>query len=320
MPTLVTGATGFLGRFLAALLVDRGDDVRALVRPQTDAGQLERLGVAVVRGDPTDAEAVRRAGEGCASVFNAAGLVNYERRNLARLRAANVETVRALLAGVEPEARVVHVSSSAAVGPSSSPDRLAVEDQPFPREAEAIPYSATKREAERLVAEAVAAGRDVVVANPSVAFGPGDEYGSSTWPVPRYVSGRIRLYVAGGTGNVDVRDVAAGLVAIAERGRTGERYILTASDGNLAWRDFFALVARVTGVRRRMVRVPGPIASASASLVAWPVEPGRVRAARLWWFASATKAERELGFSTRPFEETIADTAAWYGARLRSRS
>jgi dihydroflavonol-4-reductase len=309
---LVTGATGFLGRHLVRLLQERGDRVRALVRPRTDASFLERAGVEVVRGRLLDPEAVRRASADCRLVFHAAGLVSYERREIRRLREANVETVQMVLASADPEARLVHVSSLAAVGPSSSPDRLATEDQPFPAAAESIPYCATKRQAERLVLGAAADGRDVVIANPSVALGPGDLYGSSTWPVPRYLRGRIRIYVEGGTANVDVRDVAAGLLAVAELGRSGERYILTAPDGNLAWRDFFALVARVTGVRRRMVRVPGVAASAGASLLRWPVEPGRVEAARLWWFASAAKAERELGFRTRPFAETVTDTAAEY--------
>jgi dihydroflavonol-4-reductase len=309
---LVTGATGFLGRHLVCHLRERGDLVRALVRPQTDATFLERAEAEVVRGQVLDAEAVRRASADCRLVFHAAGLVSYERRDLPRLREANVDTVRTVLAAIEPEARLVHVSSLAAVGPSSSPDRLATEDQPFPAAAAGIPYCATKREAERLLLAAAAKGRDIVIANPSVALGPGDAYASSTWVVPRYLKGRIRMYVDGGTANVDARDAAAGLVALADRGRTGERYILTAPDGNLSWRDFFDLVARVTGVRRRMVRLPGAAASAGASLLRWPVEPGRVRAARFWWFASAAKAERELGLRTRPFAETIADTAAEY--------
>jgi dihydroflavonol-4-reductase len=309
---LVTGATGFLGRHLVPLLLARGDDVRALVRPQTDAAWLEEAGVSLVRGRLVDPETVRRSATGCELVFHVAGLVSYERHDLERLREANVETTRTLLASLEPQARLVHVSSLAAVGPSSSPERLATEEQPFPQTAESIPYSLTKREAERLVLAAAARGLEVVVANPSVAFGPGDAHGSSTWPVPRYLSGRLRVLVEGGTANVDVRDVAAGLIMLANRGRAGERYILTAPDANLSWREFFALVARVTGVRRRMVLLPGALASAGASVVRWPVEPGRARAARLWWFASGAKAERELGFRTRPFEQTIAETAAEY--------
>ncbi len=201
MNVLVTGATGFLGRHLVQRLVERGDDVRALVRPHTDAAWLEEDGVRVHRGSLTDPTAVRRASAECELAFHAAGLVSYEHADLARLRDANVATLRAVLDGVEREARLVHVSSLAAVGPSSSPDRLATEGQPFPPVAESIPYSMTKLEAERLALAAVAEGRDVVMANPSVAFGPGDVYRSSTWPVFRYLSGRLRVYVDGGTAN-----------------------------------------------------------------------------------------------------------------------
>jgi len=111
---------------------------------------------------------------------------------------------------------------------------------------------------------------------------------------------------------VDARDVARGLVALAGRGRAGERYILTSGEGNLSWPAFFRRVGEVTGVRRTMVRLPPSIAAAGARVVPWPVKPGEVRAATLWWFYDAGKASSELGFATRPLEETIAATAAHY--------
>jgi hypothetical protein len=67
----------------------------------------------------------------------------------------------------------------------------------------------------------------------------------------------------------------------------------------------------VTGVRHRMVRVPAWSAIATTSLLHWPVEPGEARTAGHWWFGTPAKAEHELGFATRPLNETIADTARW---------
>lgn len=312
MNVLVTGATGFVGRHLVRALRERGDDVRAYARPATDSAELERLGVEVVRGSLADGGALRAAAAGRELVFHAVGLVSYEWGELARLREANVESVERVLAAVEPGARFVHVSSAAAVGPSERPDRLADETQPFPAAALRNPYSVTKREAEELVRSAVSGGLDAVIASPTILLGPGDLYGSSTWPVRRYLQGVLRFHTRGGASFVDARDVAEGLLALAERGRRGERYLLTSREGNLAWNAFFHRVAEATGVRRVMLPLPPPVLRAAVRVVPWPVKPGQARTATEWWFFDPGKAERELGFETRPLAETLADTAAEY--------
>ncbi|HET7856506.1 MAG TPA: NAD-dependent epimerase/dehydratase family protein [Gaiellaceae bacterium] len=313
MAVFLAGATGFLGGHLACVLAERGERVRALVRHHEDDSRLRALGIEIVRGDLADAKTSRRAARGCRLAFNCIGLVSFERRDLARLREANVESVRRVVEALDPEARLVHVSSLAAIGPAPTPASFAVEQQQFPPEAVSIPYCATKREGEQVALDAAERGRDVVIANPSVAFGPGDLAGSSTWPVTHYLSGRLRAYVDGGSAHVDVRDIAAGLATLAKRGRTGERYILTAPDANLSWAELFRLVSEVTGVRRTLVRIPGRLAQAGAAVLRWPQKPGRVHAARLFWYATAAKAEQELGFRTRPFAETVAASAAGAG-------
>ena len=310
MRVLVTGATGFLGRHLVSLLVERGDEVRALVRVGTDAGHLERLGVTAVRGELSP-EDVRVAASGCALVFHLAGLVSHERKDLDRLREVNVAGTQRVLAGVERGARVVHVSSVAALGPAPGPGRPADESQRFPPWADRFPYAATKRAGEDVALQAASGGGDVVVANPGFLLGPGDVNRVSTWHVGRYLDGTLRIHTPGGLSNVDARDVAAGLVAAAARGRRGERYILTSGEGNLSHHDFFRRVAEVTGVRRRMLSFPRAMASRTP-LAPWPLKAGEVRAAANWWFYDPAKAERELGFDTRPLAETIAETAASY--------
>ena len=309
MTTLVTGATGFLGHHLVRLLADRGDRVRALARPGATTGMLRELGVEIVEGDVLDDAAVRGAAAGCDLVFHLAGVVSHERRRLPELRAVNVEATRRLLAFVEPSARVVHVSSVAALGPAASPDRPADEEQQLPATAARLPYAATKSEGERLALEAAASGLDVVVANPGFLLGPGDLHRVSTWPVLAYLAGKLRFTTRGGLSFVDARDVARGLLTLADRGRAGERTILTAAAGNLTWRAFFELIASVSGVRRRTVPLPAALAVTAAALPG-PVSPDQVRAASLWWFYTPAKAGRELGFRTRPLTETIADTIA----------
>ncbi len=308
--TLVTGATGFLGRHLVAALVARGDDVRALVREGTDAVSLEAQGVEVVRGDLAGRAPLQRATDGCGLVFHLAGIVSHERRDLERMRTVNVEGTRRLLEVLEPSIRVVHVSSVAAIGTVESPDRAADESAAFDDAAARLPYAATKHAAEQLALAAAEAGADVVVANPGFLLGPGDIHRVSTWPVDAYLAGKLRFTTRGGLCYVDARDVAAGLVMLAERGRSGERTILAGRAGNLAWADFFARIAAVSGRRRLTVPLPARLAAAAAGIVRRPVSADEVRAAAHWWFYDGAKAERELGFRTRPLDETLADTIA----------
>jgi dihydroflavonol-4-reductase len=308
--TLVTGATGFLGRHLVDLLVAEREDVRALVRRATDSAPLRAAGVEVVVGDLMDDTDLRAATSGCARVFHLAGVVSHRRRDLELLRRVNVDGTRRLLAAIEEGTRVVHVSSVAAIGPVSGPGLRADETHAFPAGAADLPYAATKREGERLALDAAASGANVVVANPGFLLGPGDIHRVSTWPVTAFLAGRLRFTTAGGLSFVDARDVAQGLVALAERGSAGERTILVRDEGNLSWDDFFALVTEVSGLRRRTVRLPRRAARGASQLVPWLVSPGEVRAASNWWFYSPAKAVREIAFQTRPLVTTIADTIA----------
>jgi dihydroflavonol-4-reductase len=310
--TLVTGATGFLGRHLLPLLAERGDSLRALVRPGTDAAWLEALGVEIVPGEILDPAAVRASASGRELVFHLAGLVSHERNALGRLNAVNVEGTRVLLEAVGASSRIVHVSSVAALGPAPGPETPADERQAFPAAAERFPYAATKRAGESLALAAAAGGRDVVVANPGFLIGPGDVYRVSTWSVQRYLQGTLRFHAPGGLSFVDARDVALGLVALADCGRPGERYVLTCREGNLSHAAFFRRVGAVTGVRRVMVGLPVPVIKIASRIVPWPVKPGEVDAAVNWWFYDPAKAEAELDFETRPLDETLAATAAQY--------
>jgi dihydroflavonol-4-reductase len=173
---MVTGATGFTGGHLAAMLAARGDEVRALVRPASrarfEASRLPAAGVRAVEGDLTDAAAVRRACEGVEVVSHIAATYREAGQPDSAYRAINVDGTRHVLEGARAAGarRVVHCSTGGVHGHVAHPP--ANEDAPFnPGDV----YQETKLEAEQLAREfGRATGFDVVVARPIGIYGPGD--------------------------------------------------------------------------------------------------------------------------------------------------
>ena len=321
MITLVTGATGYLGVDLVRVLRAQGRDVRALARSDAGAARLDGLGAEVVRGDVTVPDSLGPAVAGVSRVFHLAGVVAHRAREDDRLRSVNVDGARNTLAacraaGVE---RVVFVSSVAAVGPAATPAHPRDEGAWMIDGDDGRPdfrYARSKAAGEQLALEAAADGLDVVVANPGFAIGPGDVHRVSSWPVEEYLRGRLRFTIDGGLSYVDTRDIATGLLLTEERGRTGERYILTNDEGNLSHRDFFARVGSVTGKPRRQLHLPKDLArpllrAGTALRLPLPLDTDELASSSRWWFYTAAKARRELGFETRPVDDTIRDTANW---------
>jgi dihydroflavonol-4-reductase len=320
--TLVTGATGFVGSHVTRLLVERGDDVRATVRPRSDVRSLEQLGVDTVRADVRDRRAVRQAMRDVDRVFHAAGTTNLR---LARERvfALNVEGSRivleeALRAGVE---RVVYTSSVAAIGPAAS-GSTANERSAWDAARYAIPYVDSKHEAEVTALGLFDRGLPVVIVNPAHVLGAGDPGRSSTVLVQRFLRREIPAYVDGTLNVVGIDDVARGHLLADERGVPGERYIL--GNRNFTLDRLFADLARLSGVEPPPLKLPVH----AALLMAYAAQPilgqrmplpSEVRAASLNWAFSSAKAKRELGWRPSPHEDCLEETIAWYRERAGER-
>lgn len=316
MTTLVTGATGFLGRHLVRRLAG-GGDVRCLVRQPSRS--LAKLGVEQAQGDVEDEASVRAALGGVRRVYHLAGLVSRDPKDAGRMMRVHVDGTRRLLqaardAGVE---RVVLASSSGTIAVSKEPDVVTDERAPFAIErVKGWPYYLSKVYQEQVAQTFVAEGKlPIVILNPSLLLGPGDQRGSSTEDVQKLLQKKIPIVPEGGINFVDVRDAAAAFVAAMERGRPGERYLL--GGPNWTFETFFGRVSRLAKVPAPRLRVPARWARFGASLleqvaewrgVAPAVDRISVEMAEHFWYVDSSKAERELGFAARDPQETLIDT------------
>ena len=323
MLTLVTGATGYLGVELVRQLRAQGRDVRALIRSWDSKQRLSGTGAEAVLGDVTEPDSLPSALAGVDRVFHLAGVVGHRASDEPALKRVNVEGAGNLLraaetAGVE---RVVFTSSVGAMGPAATPDHPRSEAHWLLDGDDGrgdFRYARSKAQGEALALEAAQRGLDVVVVNPGFVIGPGDVHRVSAWPIEEYLRGVLRFTVHGGLSYVDARDVVAGHLLAEERGETGERYILTNEEGNLPYPQFFARVGKVSDRPRAQLKLPvgalapGLKAARVLRLPLVPIDENELRSSAYWWFYTSEKARRDLGYGTRPLDETLADTIAWF--------
>jgi len=315
---LVTGATGLIGSAVVTELLAHGHAVRALVRPTSELSNLDTTRVELALGDVLDRPAVDQALLGCDAVVHAAGLADLraDRKKLLAVNAGGVEVVlgAALTAGV---ARAVLTSSIAVLG-GGTVARVMDEETTSSAETLGLAYFISKKRGEETALEFAARGLPLVVVRPSVVLGPGDIYRSSASIVAALARRRLPVYVQGGASYCDVRDVARGHVAALERGRVGEAYIL--GGHNLLMDEMVGRVCRMAGVAPPL-RVPYALASAALRVmrVLGPlggptpaVHPDLLRATSLYTFVTSAKAQRELGYAIRPFDESVRDTLRWF--------
>jgi dihydroflavonol-4-reductase len=319
---LVTGATGFIGANVARLLVARGEDVRVLVRPTSDLGNVAGLPVEVALGDLRDAESVRRAVRGCVRVFHVAADYRFWARDPQELYRSNVDgTVNVLEAclaeGVE---RVVHTSTVGTIGLAALPAPCDEATPLLPGQLTSH-YKRSKLAAERAALAYAARGLHVVVVNPSAPVGPWDAKPTPTGQIiVDFARRRLPAVVDTGLNVVHVRDVAEGHLLAAECGRPGERYIL--GHRNMTLSEIASALAQITGLPAPRVRLPYAVAwtagAISTAVATWvthrppAVALEAVKMARRRMFFDASKAVRELGLPQTPVREAFEDAIGWF--------
>jgi len=322
---LLTGAAGYLGSNISRKLLERGEKVRALVLPGDPAAKHVPEEVEIVSGDLLDLESLERffaAPEGTEVIaLHCASFVTINPDPSPKVYAVNVTGTRNILAMCLKHAvkKLVYISSTGAIPELPNGRTIREVDWYDPKTVVGY-YGETKAEATQLVLDAVhEKGLDASIIYPSGIAGPND-FGYSFFAtfVIDAAMGRMPAGVQGSFNAVDVRDLADGVIACAEKGGKGEGYIM--SNDLVTIREMFQLIARYTGTKEVKMILPVWAAKALAAVMKIQSKltgkPALLTSFAIYNLArnnnfSSEKAIRELGYKTRPFEETIEDTVAW---------
>ncbi|HEY8271471.1 MAG TPA: NAD-dependent epimerase/dehydratase family protein [Pseudobdellovibrionaceae bacterium] len=320
MKVLVTGANGFLGSWLTQALVKQGHEVFALVRAQSNLSELKDVACNYVYGDITDLESLYKSFAGIDTVFHLAGLIAYKRSDRAKMEKINVfGTENVIDACLTKKVRkLVFVSSVVAVGAGFTPEEVLHEESPYNIEHLNLGYFETKRAAEKLVINAYKNKHlDCVIVNPSTIYGKGDAKKGSRTTQVKVAQGRFNFYTSGGVSIVAVEDVVAAIITAWNKGRSGERYIL--SGENITIKDLFTIIAEEAGVRPPQHKMPtwmifalGHLGDFLESLgIKGALSTENARTATLYHWFDNSKAKKELNFNPHTAREAIRNSVSW---------
>jgi dihydroflavonol-4-reductase len=323
MQALVTGGTGFLGANLAGELLRRGWRVRILRRATSPLDAVQDLGVEHAIGDVTDPASLVAALRDVDIVFNVAAVSQYWRSTaevIYRVNVTGAENVfeAAAQSGVR---RIVHTSSATAVGFIRG--RLATEDDPFNQRPDRLPYGHSKWLSEEAARKRVRTGQDIVIVNPAAIVGARDINWISGSILREAKRGRIPVLPQGGVNFVAVQDVVAGHIAAAEKGRSGERYILGGE--NLTNRHTAEMACEIVGVKPPRFKQPRwtiPFAAWGLNMAAkllrrpLPLSGEQMRLTAEYLYFDSSKAQRELSLpaARTPVRQALQECYDWYVA------
>jgi dihydroflavonol-4-reductase len=321
---LVTGATGCVGANIVEALLKRGYTVRALRRASSSLRALAGLEPELVTGDVLDLPSLCAALEGCDGVFHAAAISQYWRNEPATIYAVNVEGTRNVLRAAQETGvrRIVFTSSVGALGQPARQGALLDETAAFNLPPARFPYGHSKALAEAEVQQAIAGGLlEAIIVNPATVIGRRDVgfVGGEFLRTAR--QGKAVAAPPGGVGIISASAVGRGHVLAYERGRSGERYIL--SGENVLYRQLMRTVAEVVGVRPPAFVIPAPALALAAGVVdvlrrlrgaPLLVEGNQMRLSTRRLFYDTSKAERELGLTPVSARSAVEEAWAWYQA------
>jgi nucleoside-diphosphate-sugar epimerase len=310
---LVTGGTGFIGSHLAAELAQRGRPVRCLVRRKSAVSSLP-AGVEPAFGDLASGQGIAEAAAGADTIFHLAGVTKALHPD--DYYAGNARATATLLHALAGRSfRLVHVSSLAAIGPSTDGRPVEEDAEPHPL----THYGKSKLEGEHIVR---ALAPDAVIVRPPVVYGPRD---TDVFQILKAVSRGLVVQIAGGErwfSAIYVEDLVEGLIAAAEGAAPGRAYFL-AYPKAASWSELGAEAARIMSRQPRVVHVP-PLAAYAVGYGGelWSYltrKPGIISREKVaealcpYWTCDSRRAAVDFGFEARtPLGAGLARTLAWY--------
>lgn len=320
MKVVVTGATGFLGGWVARQLVKENHQVHILVRKNSNYQELQNIGCIPHYGDVTDPHSVVEALHSMDAAFHLAGVIAYKKSELPLMEKVNVMGTQYIVQACKDLKipRLVHLSSVTAIGASFNPNQILNENSEYNVGHLQLGYFETKRKAELIVKKACAENLiDAVILNPSTIYGSGDAQKGSRKTQVKVAKGKFPFYTQGGVNVVAVESVVEGIISAWQKGRTGERYILAGE--NLLIKDLFQIIAESAGVKPPSIKMPTSLLhvigavgdqleklgfrSSISSENAWT--------ASLYHWFDASKAQKELGFKSLPARHAIQASVQW---------
>lgn len=329
MNCFVTGASGFVGANLVHELEAKGHSVKVLLRPGADLRGLDGAQYEYVEGDLSDRKALAAAMRGCEWCFHVAASYALWMRDYRPMYAANVEGTRNVLLAAEDAGceRIVYTSTVGCIGlPREENGRISPTNEECYASLEQMTnhYKRSKWQAEQVAVDLALKGLPIVIVNPTAPIGPRDVKPTPTGRViVDYLNRAMPGYVDTGLNWVHVRDVCAGHILAAERGRIGERYILGHSEGNWSLHHAFEILQELTGIPAPRLKVPYGVALAAAFFdEAKAFVTGKapraplagVRMAKYKMYFDPTKAVTELGLPQTSPRQAIQDAIDWFRA------
>ena len=318
---IVTGATGLLGNVLVRELVSRGRDVKVFIRKTSDTVCFNGCEVEKLYGDVLDLDSLVRAFKDAENIYHLASEISImpgPNKNLreVNLTGANNVIKACFQSGIK---RLIYTSSIHAFKEVENISTIdeSVPFDPFNPMGE---YNRTKAMASLAVKEAVREGLDAVIVCPTAVMGPYDFKISNIGSLfIEYCNKRQKIIIDGAYDFVDVRDIAVGHILAAEKGKTGETYIL--SGQRLTILELMSILEDLTGIPAPKHKLPQWLAYAVAFVtpVYYKLSGNKpifttysLKTVKSNSFISHKKATEELGFSPRPIRETIEDNIKWF--------
>lgn len=323
---LVTGAAGFLGSHICRQLLDRGESVRAFVLKGDPAVKYIPEKVGIVTGDLCDINSLENffkvPDDTQTIILHVASMVTVNPDYNQKLMDINVGGTKNIIEKCleHPECKkIVYVSSSGAI-PELPKGQKIREVKQFDSEKVVGWYSKTKAMATQAVLDAVKKeGLNACVVHPSGILGPQDyAIGETTGTIIKIINGEMPVGMRGSFNLCDVRDLAAGCIAAADKGRTGECYILGNEEVTL--KEMCELLDKDLHCGTCKLYLPLGLAKLLAKQMEKKAEKTGKKALMTTFSVynlernntfDYSKAKKELGYHTRSYAETLHDEAVW---------